>query len=406
MGSFLLVVCGVASGLAPPGWREEARAAALVAGNMIGGGILAVPTAAHAMGASAAGVEIGALWAVNVATGLMLAEVASDGSSLREMAHARLGAWASHGTSIAFLGSNALLLGAYASEGGEAARLLSHGGESLVWPCAFAAACGALCGTERGVADANAAAVATMAACLAVMLATWLPYCAPLPPFGLDLEAAVDAAPVVTSALVFQNVVPVIARDLGSDKARTRRAVVLGSAFPALAYVAFTASILGRLGDEVVYGADGLIDPLAALPDEAKPISAIALGIFSLCAVATSFVGTALSQEHELRTLVDDRTAKLAALGPPLALALAGPHDLFFDAIAICGALANPLLFGALPVALFLAPHHIARAKRVLFDIKNIPTAFAISSDGDTLRFELTNATALGVGKNAVLERV
>lgn len=348
MGMSMLVV-SFAMALKPP-VLEEVRCAALVAGNMVGGGILALPTATSTLGMESASAEVLGLWIANVATGCILADVACDASgspSLRGLAEQNLGVWASRATSALLVGSNALLLAAYASEGGGVL------GEPFGKPAFALLACGAMAAGSRTVEAANAVAVAVMAACLGVMLVEWLPHCAFTAHTAPSPNQVLAAAPVVGSALVFQNIVPIVAAKLG-DKQRAKRAVVAGSLVPALAYVAFDASVLGRLGDDIVVRPDGLVDPLQALPDDVRHLSLLALSVFSLCAVATSFVGTALSQILEL-DFMDDDHAKLLALAPPLAIALAGPDDLFVPALAVCGALANPLLFGLLPLALKVA---------------------------------------------------
>jgi len=191
----------------------------------------------------------------------------------------------------------------------------------------------------------------------------WLPLCATLPAAGSSLLAA---APVVSSALVFQSIVPVVAERLEGDRQRTKRSVFVGSALPMLAYAAFTFAVLGRLsGDDLVYRADGLLDPLQSLPADVADASLFPLVLFSVCAVTTSFVGTALSQRHELAGMLPHlpKAAHDAlALVPPALAALwfRGDSSFFVAAIALTGALANPLLFFAFPLGLLLPTRGLA----------------------------------------------
>lgn len=333
-------------------------AAALVAGNMVGGGILAIPTATSGLGMGGASAEILALWVANVATGLVLAEVACSSpetTTLQAMTERRLGsAWGS-AVGIVFGGSNGLMMAAYATQGGEALKLLFGWAEDEMCRYVFATVvCAVLLGcSEKTIDRMNSAAVSLMGASFCALLVAWLPLCDfPPAPTSMSLDSALSAVPVLTSALVYQNCVPVVAHKLGGSLSKTRAAVLFGSAMPALGYVLFDASVLGRGPSNT--GRDGLLDPLVGLSDEARMYSKLALAVFSVCAVSTSLVGTALSQIHEFDH-DHRRSAKFATLAPPFLLAFYGPDNLFVLALALNGAVANPLLFGILPVILAIA---------------------------------------------------
>lgn len=333
-------------------------AAALVAGNMVGGGILAIPTATSGLGMGGASAEILTLWVANAATGLVLAEVACSSpetTTLQAMTERRLGSSWGSAVGIIFGGSNGLMIAAYAAQGGEALKLLFGWAEDEICRYAFATViCSILLGcSEKMIDRMNSAAVSVMAASFCALLVAWLPLCDfPPAPASLSLDTALSAVPVLTSALVYQNCVPVVAHKLGGSLSKTRAAVLFGSAMPALGYVLFDASILGRGLSKT--GHDGLLDPLVGLSDDARMYSTLALAVFSVCAVATSLVGTALSQIHEF-DYEHRRSAKFAMLAPPFLLAFYGPSNLFVLALALNGAVANPLLFGILPIILALA---------------------------------------------------
>ena len=336
-------------------------AASLVAGNMVGGGILAIPTVSSAAGFVPSSALLFALWTANVGTGLLLGEVAAaairegeDDVSLRTLSRNALGESGSSLTSALFAGTNVLLMGAYIALGGDT---LFAGADDFVAPrVAYAALTAALVAFPAVMEPANNALVVVMTGALVALLAVAAPsvdvghLLQSAPPEELG-GALASAAPVLVSSLVFQNVVPVIAKGFDGDSAKIREAVVLGSAAPLFAYVAFTASVLGRGGGGAAAGE--LIDAARGLPEDLRPAAAAALSVFSVAAVTTSFVGAAVSQSEEVRGYRKDDDALNAAwtFAPPLLLALSG-RDVFLPLLSMTGGIANPFLFGLLPCLL------------------------------------------------------
>ena len=164
-----------------------------------------------------------------------------------------------------------------------------------------------------------------------------------------------DGVLILLGALVFQNVVPIIAKRFKGDTAKIRESVVPGSAAPAVAYIAFCASVLGRPGEPAAPGE--LLDATRGLPD-GRAAACAALAVFSVTAVATSFTGAAVGQLEEIRGLVgdDDDSSNEAIVAaacflPPLALALSGPN-VFLPLLSLTGGYANTYLFGLLPCLL------------------------------------------------------
>ena len=345
-------------------------AASLVAGNMVGGGILAIPTVSSEAGFLPSSALLFSLWAANVGTGLLLGEVAAgairrgdDDVSLRTLSRSALGESGAALTSALFASTNLLLMGAYVAKGGDTLfGGLAAGADYVAPRVAYAVLMAGLVAAPAAMERANNALVVAMTAALAALLVVAAPsvdvgaLLQSAPP-GPELAGALGhAAPVLISALVFQNVVPVIAKGFEGDSAKIREAVVLGSAAPLLAYVAFTASVLGRSGAAAAPG--DLIDAARGLPDDVQAAAAAAFSVFSVAAVTTSFVGAAVSQSEEIRGCVgkDDDLANAAwTFGPPLALALSG-RDVFLPLLSMTGGIANPFLFGLLPC--FLAWRH------------------------------------------------
>ena len=382
-------------GAKPPGWLEEAQSVALIAGSTVGGGVLALPTVCLDVGVDWSYAEIGILWLVNAATGFIIAEAScqelengEETTTLKGLFERELGPFAGSATAVLLMLSNGLLLAAYATEGGAAIGDVlggtPGGGNIPLYALVTSAVVAAT--SEKALDAANTAAVLVMALTFGCFISQWAPF------VSVDHHAAMSAlvfpdhlmsafwkaAPVVSSALVFQSIVPVVAEKLSGDAERTKRAVAYGSFLPALCYAAFTTAVLGRFPthEGLLYRTDGLLDPLQHLPTDVVETSRLALAFFSLCAVTTSFVGTAISQRHELNGMF--RLPRLAtdviALAPPALTAIAFASDgtdnsFFVLAIALTGALANPLLFGAFPVAIHLQETFGRRPTNDLLDI-------------------------------------
>ena len=136
-------------------------AAALVAGNMVGGGILAIPTVCAGPGFYPAAALTICLWAANVGTGLLLGEVAAaavrrgdEDVSLRALSRDALGESGAQLTSAFFVITNLMLMGAYVAAGGDA--LIQHERGRLRRPprAFFLAATPLLAGAPSVLADA------------------------------------------------------------------------------------------------------------------------------------------------------------------------------------------------------------------------------------------------------------
>ncbi|KAH8053791.1 tryptophan/tyrosine permease [Aureococcus anophagefferens] len=279
---------------------------------MVGGGILAIPTVSSAAGFAPSSALLFALWTANVGTGLLLGEVAAaairegeDDVSLRTLSRNALGESGSSLTSALFAGTNVLLMGAYIALGGDTMFATLFPSDDFVAPrVAYAALTAALVAFPAVMEPANNALVVVMTGALVALLAVAAPsvdvghLLQSAPPEELG-GALASAAPVLVSSLVFQNVVPVIAKGFDGDSAKIREAVVLGSAAPLFAYVAFTAS------------------------------------------------------SEEVRGYRKDDDALNAAwtFAPPLLLALSG-RDVFLPLLSMTGGIANPFLFGLLPCLL------------------------------------------------------
>ena len=120
-----------------------------------------------------------------------------------------------------------------------------------------------------------------------------------------------------------------MSRRLGFDRARIARAVLLGSAFPLVMFIAWNALVQG------VVDAGSSADPVAALiaaeSGEAGAELSVAVQIFSFSAVVTSFVGFYYGMRGYVKDVLvessasgladDERILAAAVLVPPSILA-------------------------------------------------------------------------------------
>mmetsp|Transcript_8440 Transcript_8440/g.31117 ORF Transcript_8440/g.31117 Transcript_8440/m.31117 type:complete len:621 (-) Transcript_8440:2985-4847(-) len=214
--------------------------------------------------------------------------------------------------------------------------------------------------------------------------------------------------PVVVLALVFHDLVPILANYLGGDIKRVRKSILVGSFIPLLMFLSWEAVALS------VSPSGSSVDPLEVLLT-LGPTASIVIQIFSLLATTTSFVGTSLGlsefiisefssilmrlleaapTEEEIANAAADESARLAtgegdseegnpfveqllskelinsildhpwhsigiravsfsfAVMPPLLLVGGSDPRIFFTALEVAGAYFNSTLYGFLPVAM------------------------------------------------------
>jgi tyrosine-specific transport protein len=378
-------------------------AVALITGSTVGAGALALPATVSPAGIGPSSAVLIGCWGLLVCEALLLAEVnvalmrERDGYrlehgrghspvavSLSEMAGRTLGAEGAAVVGAAYLFLSATLLTAYVSKSGAIVAGVLAGTHWVgvdVDPRAaslcFAAAAGAAL-ASGGVALAdkmNQALTATLLCLFGVLIAggaasaDWSNA-----DFAGDWSNAPACVPVVFLALVYHDLVPVICAYLAGDASKIRRAVIAGSAAPLAMFLAWDAVALG-VG--AASGAGAGADPLAALMAGGDGTVALVVGGFSFCAIATSFIGTAvgvnafaqprLERWAEERAPVGRRGRSAASsesrraeklgmraltyalmLSGPTAIAVTNP-DVFLPATNFAGAYGMTAMFGILP---------------------------------------------------------
>ena len=285
-------------------------ATALVAGTTVGAGILALPAKTLEAGFGPASVALIGSWAYMAVSALLIAEVnvntlcalERSSVSMSSMARETVGEAGAIAASLAYAFIHYALLIAYMLEGGKLLAELVPALASLppaVTPTLVFAAIGGgalLASTEGAIESANNALFAGVIASFVALVgigasavsADYLAHSIP--------SAALPALPVMVLSFTFHNVVPTIAYQLGCDLPKIRTAILAGSAIPLAMFLAWNGVVLGSVPYEAAATANlsgEIFDPLAALRSAGDSLGDV-VRIFSLLAIATSFIGFCL----------------------------------------------------------------------------------------------------------------
>ncbi|MGD1898514.1 MAG: amino acid permease [Phormidesmis sp.] len=369
--------------------------AALISGTTIGAGILALPAVTLPVGVlPSTAVMLGA-WLYMVVSGLLIAE--ANLQAMRQTGRTDLGLLATIQDSlgkggaavagVAYIFIHYALLVAYVARGGDilatglarvsravgwlpsvSPSVLLSGSLSVpLWwgHVAFAVLLGSFLyvSSERWIGWINSALVVIAIAAFAslLLLVAGQADIANLEPQHWENASAV--IPVMFVAFVYQNVVPVVARQLNGDDQKVRQSIWIGAAVPLVMFALWNAVILAAipLSVQSLYlneGASGvLLDPVELLRVGATDVRlGAAISIFSELAIATSFIGFVFGLLSVFQDIFASTTigrsekpiSYLLVFLPPLLFSFLDPN-LFFAAIDYAGAFGNSVLFGIIP---------------------------------------------------------
>lgn len=195
-----------------------------------------------------------------------------------------------------------------------------------------------------------------------------------------DWSVALNALPIAFTSFAYQGIIPTLVTYLDYDIKRARKAILMGSFIPFIAYTIWQALIMGIIPVE---GANGLaearlndlnaIQPMKYFVDN---IYVYVLGqFFAFFALVTSFLGVTLGLRD---FLADGLNIKKSMSGkilitslifiPPLFIAVIYPH-IFLIMLEYAGGIGCALLLGLLPVLM------VWRG-RYHFHFKGIPQLF------------------------------
>ena len=371
-------------------------AATLIVGTTVGTGSLALPARTVALGFAPTSATMVVVWAYLFAQAVLLSEVncaireREDAEnraqglppldpgrvvSLPSMAERTLGPSGALFTAAAYLALDYTIITAALSKGGEMVEVLGLAprGDPTLAVVVFGALLSAVvgtqtcAGTERFVRPLVICSMATFGYLLYTGVVSGLDW--PTLAGVHDTGALPGALPAIVIALVYHDMIPVVCSLLDGDQRRIRAALLLGSLVPLGLFVGWDGIALSATGRAGLSGTD--VDPLRALlagaaldgGDGGASLS-LGLALFSLCAVATCFLSTALSVtefgDYEINKGIQRGTFALpasvsprwlslaAAVVPAAAVAVTYP-DAFLHATDIAGAYGMTVLYGIIP---------------------------------------------------------
>lgn len=176
-----------------------------------------------------------------------------------------------------------------------------------------------------------------------------------------DWSYSLKVLPIAFTSFAYQGIVPTLAAYMHHDAKNIRKAILIGSFIPLIAYIIWEWLILGIVPLE---GPNGLRDALEQGQNAVQPLkyfiesgSVYWLGqAFAFFALITSFLGVALGLRDFLAdglNIQKDIKGKivlaLLVLIPPLLIAISYPH-IFLIALDYAGGFGCALLLGLLPV--------------------------------------------------------
>jgi tyrosine-specific transport protein len=347
-------------------FRKVLSGALLVAGTAIGAGMLALPVVTAVGGFFPACVVYLFCWLFMAATGLLFLEISlwlPHDANLVSMAGHLLGKWGKAMSWLLYLFLFYCLTIAYIAGGGGFITALL-GGETPLWS-------GILCFTvifspvvylgTYAVDRINFLLMMGLVVSYLAFISMGYKYVTPFLLMQQNWSASLLALPVIFTSFSYQGIIPSLVTYLQRNVTWVRKAIIIGTAIPFIAYVIWEFLIVGIVPLE---GVNGLIAAkekglTAVFPLKSLLLSPYIYSIgqaFAFFALTTSFLGVTLGL---LDFLADGlKVAKvgikkfwlcLAVFLPPLAIALIQP-GIFLQALGLAGGIGCALLLGLFPI--------------------------------------------------------
>jgi len=353
--------------------------ASLVAGTMVGAGILALPSATSPVGFIPSTGAMGIAWLYMTMSGLLIAELSINrlgqsgkpGQGMLDLYEDSLGEKFSAVGSTAYFGLHYCLMVAYIAQGGANLNTF-FGFDGMGLPAGFpqalfaaTIASGLFVAKPAAIEAANNLFVSVLAVVFLGIIglgASTADFQTLIDPVNQHPDKVVDALPIIFLSLVYHNVVPTVVNQLEGDRSKITKAILYGTSVPTFMFLAWNAVVLSNVGLDAT--AAGAIDPVALLQASASSGgSGAILGnlvtTFSSLALITSLIGFVyglLDGWTDVFGLPTEGPAfekwKAPLFGlvflPPLALSVTDP-DIFFTALDYGGAFGVSTLFLVLP---------------------------------------------------------
>ncbi|MEH2428638.1 MAG: aromatic amino acid transport family protein [Nostoc sp.] len=349
---------------------------ALIAGTTVGAGILALPAVTLPSGIVPSTSGLIAVWLYALVSGLLVAEVTlntmrTEGLSsigflgVVEKILGKVGARIAGG---AYLFMHYALLVAYITEGGKilgVAAAKIWGMQILptwVGTMAFTLLFGGIMylGREKFIEKLNSAFVGIVIVSFLGLLFLGGRHIQSAQLLFQNWSALGSAISVMSVALFFQNVVPLVVTQLEGDARKIRQSIFIGSVIPLIMFLAWNAVILGSVSPDMLHStSDGrsIFDPLQILrAGGAGQWLGVLVSIFSEFAIATSFIGFVYGLLDLFKDIFLSSQEKVSSrlplyslvLFPPMTLGTLNP-SIFFTALDYTGTFSISVLGGIIP---------------------------------------------------------
>ncbi|MEH2279970.1 MAG: aromatic amino acid transport family protein [Nostoc sp.] len=349
---------------------------ALIAGTTIGAGILALPAVTLPSGIVPSTSGLIAVWLYALVSGLLVADVTlntmrSEGRAsigflgVVEKILGKLGGRIAGG---AYLFMHYALLVAYITEGGE---ILGYAVAKIwsvqilptwVGTTTFTLLFGGIMylGREKFIEKLNSAFVGIVIVSFLGLLFFGGRHIQSTQLLFQDWSALGSAISVMSVALFFQNVVPLVVAQLEGDVGKIRQSIFIGSVIPLIMFLAWNAVILGSVSPDMLHGtSDGrtVFDPLQVLrAGGAGEWLGVLVSIFSEFAIVTSFIGFVYGLLDLFKDIFLPAQGQLSSrlplyslvLFPPMTLGTLNP-GIFFTALDYTGTFSISVLGGIIP---------------------------------------------------------
>ncbi len=350
---------------------------ALIAGTIVGAGILGLPAVTLSSGVVPSTVLLIALWLYTLISGLMMAEVTLN--TMRLVGRPNLGLLFIVENTLGFLGARIAaaaylflgyaLLVAYITRGGEilaSAASVAWNVENVLpeWVgiITFTLLFGGMMyfGREQVVEKLNNVFVAILIASFLGILLLISTHLQTAQFLYQDWTAITPAVSVVLVAMFFHNIVPLVVAKMEGDARKIRTCIVIGSGIPLLMFLAWNAVILGSITPDIVQNISNgrtIFDPLQILGSGSSgELLGVLISVFSEFAIITSFIGVAYSLLDFFKGIFNvgnnelskSQSLYLIIFAPPMIVGALNP-SIFFTALDYSGTFSVSVLAGIIP---------------------------------------------------------
>jgi tyrosine-specific transport protein len=350
---------------------------ALIAGTTVGAGILALPAVTLPSGIVPSTSGLIAVWLYALVSGLLVAEVTLN--TMRTEGHPNIGFLAvvekilgkvgGRLTGGAYLFMHYALLVAYITKGGE----ILGSATAKIWSVqilptwvgttTFTLLFGGIMylGREKFIEKLNSAFVGIVIVSFLGLLFLAGGHIQSTQLLFQNWSALGSAISVMSVALFFQNVVPLVVTQLEGDARKIRQSIFIGSVIPLIMFLAWNAVILGSVSPDMLHSTSvgrTVFDPLQVLrAGGAGEWLGVLVSIFSEFAIATSFIGFVYGLLDLFKDIFLIAQGKLSSrlplyslvLFPPMTLGTLNP-SIFFTALDYTGTFSISVLGGIIPV--------------------------------------------------------